>query len=189
MKNWIAIVLATVAIGLAGFSLLKPAESVEKEVGGLKNLAFVYSDTINNGYRFIQDKTELLEKDAEAVRKEFESRISRIEQRFLEFQSRVSSMNQREIENAQVELAQMEEKANVYRGSESRRLDSLRGALQEEFFQRVNTYLKEYNKEKQYQAIFSYTLGGQLLLMDEASDVTFEVLNGLNEEYQNEIGE
>lgn len=45
-------------------------------------------------------------------------------------------------------------------------------------------YLKVYNTDKHYQFIFSKTFGGNLLLAEEGNDITNEVLQGLNEEYQ-----
>lgn len=49
-------------------------------------------------------------------------------------------------------------------------------------------YLEKYNKDKNYQFIFSKSFGGNLLLADPANEITTEVLKGLNEEYRNKQG-
>ena len=49
----------------------------------------------------------------------------------------------------------------------------------------VSSFLKRYNKKKNYTYIFGYTPGLVILYANEKNDITKEVLVGLNEEYKN----
>ena len=51
---------------------------------------------------------------------------------------------------------------------------------------KIIEYLKKYNADNHYQFIFSKSFGGNLLLAETGNDITAEVLQGLNKEYQKE---
>ncbi|MFC2090528.1 OmpH family outer membrane protein [Bacteroidota bacterium] len=48
---------------------------------------------------------------------------------------------------------------------------------------KLEQFLKKYNKEKGYDYIFSYTFGGNLLFGHEAYDITDDVIEGINKTY------
>lgn len=48
---------------------------------------------------------------------------------------------------------------------------------------KIEQYLKKYNRDKGYSFIFSYTFGGNLMYGERAMDITNEVIAGLNAEY------
>ncbi|KAA6326682.1 hypothetical protein EZS27_024247 [termite gut metagenome] len=47
----------------------------------------------------------------------------------------------------------------------------------------INSFLKDYNKEKGYTFIISNTGSDNLLYADKAYDITQEIVNGLNAKY------
>ena len=47
----------------------------------------------------------------------------------------------------------------------------------------INDYVKEFGKRKGYKIIFGASGGGNIMYADESSDLTEEVLKGLNAEY------
>jgi len=48
----------------------------------------------------------------------------------------------------------------------------------------INDYVKEYGKEHGYKIIFGASGGGNIMYADDSSDLTNEVLKGLNSEYE-----
>ena len=46
---------------------------------------------------------------------------------------------------------------------------------------KLDSFLTEYNKDKRFVYILSYTKGGFILYKDEALDITKEVVDGMNE--------
>ena len=43
--------------------------------------------------------------------------------------------------------------------------------------------MEEYNRDKGYSFIFSYSFGGNLMYGDEAYNITQEIIRGINEAY------
>ena len=188
MKSTIALVCSVVALGVTVFvsfqsNTSEVIENVSKS-SAEPVMAFIYSDSVNDKYQFVSDKTNQLETEAEKVQAEIERKISKLEKRFATLQKQAPTMTQVDMENAQMELAKMEQEVNEYRNAEGEKLDIKRIEMQKEFFKRVNDFLVEYNKKHSFQAIFSYTQGGQLLFVQDALDITDEVIAGLNKEYE-----
>ena len=51
--------------------------------------------------------------------------------------------------------------------------------------EKMNKFLKEYNKNGTYQFILSYSVnGGNVLLGADSLDITKEIVSGLNEQYK-----
>jgi outer membrane protein len=46
---------------------------------------------------------------------------------------------------------------------------------------KLDSFLTEYNSDKKFAYILSYTKGGFILYKDEALDITKEVVDGMNE--------
>ncbi|MCA1747364.1 MAG: OmpH family outer membrane protein [Bacteroidales bacterium] len=51
----------------------------------------------------------------------------------------------------------------------------------------IERYVEEYNKDKGYSFIFSYSFGGNLMYGDEAYNITEEIIEGINEAYPVEV--
>lgn len=48
---------------------------------------------------------------------------------------------------------------------------------------RVNDFVERYAKENGFDMIFQYQIGGQIVYINEAFDVTTDIINGLNADY------
>jgi outer membrane protein len=76
----------------------------------------------------------------------------------------------------QMELAQKEQKLSA----EIQQMQS------EQFIKatnRVNDFVERYAKENGFDMIFQYQIGGQIVYINEAFDVTTDIINGLNADY------
>jgi outer membrane protein len=51
-------------------------------------------------------------------------------------------------------------------------------------YAKLSSYLKEYNKGKNYTFILGYQKGGGILFANDSLDITREVLDGLNKEFE-----
>ena len=89
------------------------------------------------------------------------------------------------------ERAKKEEELMMRQQSLMKKKDDLLGAFDEEqskfneeLFAKLTAYLKTYNKEKNYTFILGYQKGGGILFANDSLDITREILDGLNKEYQ-----
>ena len=97
-------------------------------------------------------------------------------------------MTQAEGEAAQREYAQMQQKYQQRQVSLEQDLKKHQIELMTTVRNKIENYLKEYNKQKGYAFILSYEPGFMLYYKDSVYDITDDVINGLNSEYQQEKG-
>ena len=93
-------------------------------------------------------------------------------------------MTQAEGEAAQREVAQMQQKFQQRQMSMEQDLKKHQVDLMTDVRNKIENYLKEYNRAKGYAFILSYEPGFMLYYRDSVYDITNDVINGLNEQYQ-----
>ena len=149
---------------------LLPANSAFTSPDGPKGavMAYINGDSLNAKYKFIVDKTKLLEqkyKQAELnVQKEYNARKVEVDQLMEHAQSG-------KIE-AQASKAVMEREAE----------------LQNDLMERVNVFMDNYAKAKGIDYIVNYQPTTNFILYgNNAYDVTSEVISLLNAEYEKEL--
>jgi outer membrane protein len=97
-------------------------------------------------------------------------------------------MTQTEGEAAQREYAQMQQKYQQRQVAMEQELKKHQIDLMTDVRNKIENYLKEYNKEKGYAFILSYEPGFMLYYRDSVYDITNDVIKGLNTQYQTEKG-
>ena len=182
---------------LAAFALLsftqcanKPAANTVNEGTdtptfnqGLK-IAYVDVDSLLSAYLFYQDLAEqmlrkeensrlLLTEEAEKLQKEIDDFNKKLQNNVFSSQERVNQEQNRLLKKQQ-ELEALEAKL-----SNELMIESNKNA--EKVSEAVNTFLKEYNKDKGFNLILSKA---SIMLADESMDITAEVIEGLNANYK-----
>lgn len=161
-----------------------PAGTQSGAVTGLK-IAYVEIDTLLANYQLYLDVTE------ELLRKEENSRLL-LSEKANEFQAEVETF-QKKVQNSVFssrERAQQEENRLAKKQQD---LQELQARLENEYVMEGNknslmvsdsiqSFMKDYNKEKGYSVILS-KVGDNILLIDPAMNITEEVLAGLNARY------
>lgn len=161
----------------------KPVKAKEIPGGGAK-LAFVNSDSINNGYRFLADKKVELMAEEQKARETLNKKMTYAAGREKAIQANAAALNPAEQQAAQQELMRL---ADDYQKTEEKLLGDLQRKemdYQKQLYDNVNVFLKSYTKENQIDFVFSYVPGAQLLYGGEEYDITMDVLNGINAEYE-----
>jgi outer membrane protein len=187
-KKWnIITVILAVLVLLLGVSHVvnhkKAGHHSQAQAQGM-NIAYIMADSINKNYYYIEEMQATLKSEAETSEKIMQRNIAKIEKRFQELQKEVNYMTPSQKQEAQKELGQMEQNAQVLRNELANDLAIKEAELQNIFFESINTYLEKYNKTAGYDFILSYNLGGQILNANDALNITEEILDGLNEDYK-----
>lgn len=155
-------------------------------ISGMK-IAYVEIDTLLSKYQFYLDVTE------EMLRKEENSRLV-LTEKAKEYQSDVENFQNKLRNNvfSSQERAQQEENRLLKKQQDLQELnDRLSNELSLEnqnnslkISEAIQSFLKEYNVDKGYSIILS-KVGDNILLIDQAMDITNEVVVGLNDRYKN----
>ncbi|MGB0166957.1 MAG: OmpH family outer membrane protein [Luteibaculum sp.] len=192
--NWILHGISLLLIGLVWW--LGQAQSTEKKEaqpgtlslkdGESLSYAYINSDTLTASYLYIKDRGKKLAEKEARLQKQLEQKVQKLEQRFMQLQEKASIMTQSELEQAQLEIQQKELEINDLRKKLSQELDQDRIAMQQELYDKVEVVLKDIAAANNYQTIFSYTQGGQVLYIDSGLDITNRVLEKLNAQYEEE---
>lgn len=150
---------------------------------GLK-IAYIDVDSMLSSYLFYQDLAE------EMLRKEENSRLL-LNEEAAKFQKDVDDFNNKLQNNVYSSQERVNQEQNRLIGKQQE-LDELSAKLSNELViesnknaekvsEAVNAFLKEYNKEKGFNLILSKA---SIMLADESMDITAEVIEGLNKNYQ-----
>ncbi|SHF30930.1 periplasmic chaperone for outer membrane proteins Skp [Mariniphaga anaerophila] len=166
----------------------EPGEkSTEKEavagVGSSFKIAYVKADSVILNYEMAQDLHDEFSKKQEAYNSEFGTKRQTFEREAAAFQEKLQRggflTEQRAIQERD-RLVGKEQEIMKLDQELSGKLAEVQSANNKQILDSLLNYLQEYNKDKKYDYIFN---GAEILVGDEAHNITGEVLKALNERY------
>jgi outer membrane protein len=175
--------VAVIVLYILHFSAPSKQVSPAPDKGASTKVAYFEIDSIQNNYEFFKEvKAALLLKDQENA-KQLNNLKNDYVAKYQDLQKNGALLSQAEVANRQQDLMKAEKN---YQSKEQQ----LSQELQEESFKRlqevkkkIEVYLNQYNKGKQ----FAYILSSNPDLMyykDTAYDITADIVKGLNAEYK-----
>jgi|694.fasta_scaffold42103_3 outer membrane protein len=142
-------------------------------------------DSLNEQYKLVKEVSDEIEGKITKMSANFDAEVKQFEKWAKDMSDKMEKgllMSREEKEFAdkyqkrQMELAQKEQKLSA----EIQQMQS------EQFIKatnRVNDFVERYAKENGFDMIFQYQIGGQIVYINEAFDVTTDIINGLNADY------
>jgi len=155
------------------------------EVSTSLKVAYVDLDSIQEKYVYYQEKMLEFDKKKEAADRDLNAAFQKIDNERLAFLKKGQSITQAEAENFQ----------QMYQGK-LQNLDQQKKVLEnniaeegmktmDELKKRMNDFIVEFNKQKQYSYIFSHSSAINFLFYKDTSyNITNEVVEGLNQAYK-----
>ena len=151
-------------------------------------IAYFDIDSLQEKYEYFKDASGEIRAKESSVTSQLNALQDSYQKRVKELQEKSPTMTQAEGEAAQRESAQMQQKYQQRQVSLEQDLKKHQIELMTTVRNKIENYLKEYNKQKGYAFILSYEPGFMLYYKDSVYDITDDVINGLNSEYQQEKG-
>ena len=157
----------------------------EATATGLK-IAYVEVDSLMTQYDFAKDYSVTLQKKSNNARNTLTTKGNALQAAVNNFQQKLNNngftsreqaaSQQAAIERQQRDLQELQARLENELASETAKFnETLRDSLQ--------SFLKAYNKDKQYSLILTKQ-GDNILLADKRYDITQDVINGLNKRYK-----
>ena len=189
MKKYIfsALALAAVMVSCNNASpkMDEQPAAGEASATGLK-IAFVEVDSLMTQYDFAKDYSVTLQKKSNNARNTLTTKgntlqaaVNNFQQKLNNngFQSREQAASQQAaIERQQRDLQELQARLENELASETAKFnEALRDSLQ--------NFLKDYNKDKQFDLILTKQ-GDNILFADKKFDITQDIINGLNKRYK-----
>ncbi len=154
-------------------------------VENISRLAYIDLDSIEEKYLYFKQKNDELELEKNKIEAELESSINKLEQDRENFLKKGESVSESEKVQFQQEFQTRYQQLTERRESLYASHMENREKAFDEIQAKINAYLDEYNKQKQFQFIFSVGAGNlTVYYKDSALNITNEVIEGLNESFQ-----
>jgi outer membrane protein len=199
MKNLSLILNAVliVAVGVlyylhfsSGHNAKKSNDSASTHVASNVPIVFINIDTLLNNYDYYADlQNEILDKQSE-LEAQLNSRTRTYDKNARDYQDKVNKGLVTRREAAELEQSLYQEQQEILQLR-----DQLAAELQEEelvrnrrLIENIMVFLKDYNKNYNYQYIFSNSFGSNILFAGDSLDITNSVLEGLNKQYREQKG-
>lgn len=196
MKNLSVVLSALAFIGVVilfgmkfsgGDSKKKSAEAAQTETTTQGKIAFVNIDSLEAKYEYLKIKQEELEAKNESMANELERSQQKFQQDYLNMQrkAQAGTLTQAEAEAAEKRLRQMSQSLESRKEALTQQLMNEQDEFNKDLKRRLDDFLSEYNKDKGYDYILSYSsVINSILLANDALDITNDVIDGMNEEYK-----
>lgn len=164
------------------------APSAVGAAAGDAQIVYVNTDSLINNYEFFADVQKELQEKREKAQKQLAVRSQNFQEEMVSAQRRAQAglLTPNQEKELTQQLAQKEQEIMAYRETVTAGLMEEEKILNNRLYDSLMSYLKTYNKDKNYRFIFGYSKGGGILLANEGLDITKTVLNGLNDKYKGE---
>ncbi|MDF1672685.1 MAG: OmpH family outer membrane protein [Vicingaceae bacterium] len=151
------------------------------------NIAYISVDSLQTHYKLYSELINKLKVREKKYEKELNAKMVALESKFKDFQQKAPTMSQFEGQTKQKELMEEEQKIYKMRDDFAAKFQNEEAKLNEQFQAKVRGFIEEYNKDKGYNLIIgSSQLGNVVLYKNEGIDISNAIINGLNEQYDNE---
>lgn len=185
--------LALVGVGVLFYLYFSQQKKSEKPVvktvnhgSGDFRIAYFDIDSLQDKYEYFRDASVEIKTKESSVNSQLNALQDSYQKRVKELQEKSPTMTQAEGEAAQREYAQMQQKYQQRQMALEQDLKKHQIELMTTVRNKIETFLKDYNKEKGYAFILSYEPGFMLYYKDSVYDITDDVIRGLNSEYEKE---
>jgi outer membrane protein len=149
-------------------------------------IVFINIDTLLNNYDYYADlQNEILDKQSE-LEAQLNSRTRTYEKNAQDYQDKVNKglVTRREAAELEQSLYQEQQEILQLRDQLAAQLTEEEQVRNRRLIENIMVFLKEYNKDYNYQYIFSNSFGSNILFAGDSLDITTSVLNGLNNQYR-----
>ena len=191
----LSLVLSVVATLISGFLLVKqfsgntksdsPAVVTETSTNTKQDFKIAYFDidSLQNKYQFFKDALGELKVKEEAMNNELSALERSYQKKISEWQKKGAQMSQSEADAVQREYGQMQQNYQQRRLTLEQQLETLKMDYKKNIKNKIEIYLKDFNKDNKYSYIISYE-PELMFYKDTTYNITSQLIEGLNAEYK-----
>ena len=162
-----------------GGSIAKSKDELPMPDGNL-SVVYVNSDTLLEKYGYYQNLKKQMEKNQKLAEAQIQSKADQLQKEISAYQEKGAGMSEMERMKEEERLGRMQEEAVSFRKQLLEKLSNEEEAYQDSLHNRLVSFLKQYNKSRNYKFILGYQRGAGILLADDSLDITSQVLEEIN---------
>jgi outer membrane protein len=151
-------------------------------------IVYINIDTLLNNYAYFKELSDEFADKQSELEAELNNRGRQYEASALDFQNKVQKglVTRREAAELEQQLLQEQQNLLQLRDQLGMQLSEEEQVRNRRLIDAIMEYLKEYNKDHNYQFIFSNSFGDNVLFANQELDITYSVLEGINAQYESE---
>jgi outer membrane protein len=175
-------VIALFAIQFSGKDS-KPAKSAaHTTTSSSGRIAYVNIDSLEANYNYLKTKREEFQRKQESMRAELQQSERQMQNDLVAYQrkAQAGTLTQAEGEAAEKRLMQMQQSLKTREASLTEQLLKEQEDFNVDLHKRLDSYLADYNKDKGFDYILSYSRSGSIMYANPALDITADVIDGMN---------
>jgi outer membrane protein len=146
-------------------------------------IAYFDMDSLQANYKYFKDAEAQLKSKQQSITAELTGLEREYQKKMGEWQQKGPTMSQAEADAAQREKARMEQKYQTRRQVLEEGLAKQSMDINKDIKLKIETFLKEYNKDNRYAYILAY-MPELIYYRDSTNDITNDLLKGLNDSYK-----
>lgn len=174
MKNFIIPILSITIIVLVSSFM---ANSSKNE------LVYVDVNKLIEGYKRTKVEREAFSKKTDVLKANVDSLVTSWQTELKAYEKERASMTKKEKDLKQELLGNKQQQINNYQQAVQKQVQEEDQKMTQTLINDINDYVQEYGKKHGYPMIFGAGGNGNIMYAEEASDLTDEILIGLNEQY------
>lgn len=174
--NKLALPLSVIAIAASIFSIVKLQSSSEQ--------VYVDVNKLLEGYKRTKVVRAEFEEKAKTLNANVDSLMTDWQNELKIYEKERSKMSKKELELKQQLLGNKQQQINNYQQAIQKQIQEEDKKATQTVINDINDYVKEYGKKHGHKIIFGASGGGNIMYADEVSDLTEDVLTGLNAEFE-----
>ncbi|MBE9467633.1 MAG: OmpH family outer membrane protein [Bacteroidetes bacterium] len=163
----------------------KPVEKVVEATSSMQ-IAYVNIDTLLLNYKLSEELNDEFAKKQEKIKNDLERKAQKFQKEASDFQDKVKRggfLTQKRAEEEQQKLIEKQQKLQILQNDLGNKLLADQQEMNKQLYNKITSFIAEYNESHKYKFIISNTTGGALLYGDPDCNITNEVLFGLNAIY------
>lgn len=166
-------------------SAVKNAISDTSSAGRQFRMAYFEMDSVAANFDLVKDLKNQLTSKEDNINAEMTSRSKKIQEKYNYYQDLAKSgkLSETQSEAASKELKEMDDEMKNRKQQLDQEYNNYMMTTQNEIKTKIESFIKEYNKTKNYSYIISYEQG-LFYYRDTAFNITTDVVKGLNEFYK-----
>ncbi len=166
---------------------IKPSEPGDENAETFQNvsIAYINSDSLLSNYDLMKEIEGKLSEKQQKFEKEYQNRAQGLQQEINDFQRTAANLTRAQGQALEESLMQKRQNLVRYQEDLTLQLRQEEADLNEDLYEKVSAFLKDYGKKYDLQLVLTYSRGSGVLYANEALDISNEVIEGLNEAYAN----
>jgi len=158
--------------------------ATQKQANSNFRIAYFDIDSLEAHYNYFKDILGQVKEKENAMNSELAGMEKTYQKKIAEWQKKGTTMTQAESDQAQQEYAMMQQNYQARKQTLQEELFKHNEDLKSDIRKKIEAFLDEYNKMKNYSFIFAYESNSFMYSKDTAYDITQDLINGLNANYK-----